>query len=105
MKLKAAIKQMISKKEDGQAMLLVLILVMMASLVIAPLLNYMGTGIKADSVYASRTNSLYAADTGVKDAIWQLENGHYVPTQGGGATTPPADNCQWNDRKHFHFLV
>ena len=90
MKLKAAIKQMISKKEDGQAMLLVLILVMMASLVIAPLLNYMGTGIKADSVYASRTNSLYAADTGVKDAIWQLENGHYVPTQGGGATTPPA---------------
>ena len=55
-------------------MFLVLILLLIGGLITAPLLAHMGTGIIAGEVYERRTAELYAADAGVEDAIWKIQN-------------------------------
>ena len=61
--------------EKGQAFIVVLILLLLGGLIIAPLLAYMSTGLKAGQVYEKKTDELYAADAGVEDARWQIEWG------------------------------
>jgi len=63
------------KDEKGQALVMVLILLLVSGLIIGPLLSYMGNGLNIGSVYEGRTAELYAADAGVEDAVWQIEQG------------------------------
>ncbi len=70
--MKIAVKRLI-RDEKGQAMFLVLILLLISGLIIAPLLAYMGTGLIAGEVYERRTAELYAADAGVEDAVWKIQ--------------------------------
>lgn len=60
--------------ERGQALIIVMILLLMGGLIIAPLLGYMGTGLIVGRVHEERMDELYAADSGVEDAIWQIIN-------------------------------
>ncbi|MFW6105441.1 MAG: hypothetical protein ACOC7P_02540 [Chloroflexota bacterium] len=61
--------------EKGQALVLVIILLLVGGLVIAPLLDFMGTGLKVGKdVYENKTYELYAADAGIEDAMWKLQN-------------------------------
>lgn len=60
--------------EKGQAMILVLVLLVLGSLIIAPLLGFMGTGLLAGQVFENRMAEFYAADAGVEDALWKLIN-------------------------------
>ena len=60
------------KGERGQALVLVLIMLLLGGLIIAPLLAYMGTGIKTGLVFEKKTDELYAADAGVEDAVWKI---------------------------------
>jgi hypothetical protein len=61
--------------EKGQALLIVLILMLVGGLIIAPLLAYMGTGIKVGKeVYEERMAELYAADAGIEDGVWNIMN-------------------------------
>jgi len=60
--------------EKGAALVLVLILLLISGLIIGPLLSYMGTGLITGEVYETRTDELYAADAGVEDAIWKIQN-------------------------------
>ena len=62
----------INKRESGQALISVLILLLLGSLIIAPLLAYMGTGVKAGQVYEKKMDEVYAADAGVDDAIYKI---------------------------------
>ena len=50
-----------------------LILLLIGGLISAPLLSHMGTGLLAGEVYEARTAELYAADAGVEDAIWKID--------------------------------
>ena len=59
--------------QEGYALLSVLILMLTGSLLIAPLLNYMGTGIKTTTVFQTKSEELYAADAGIEDARWQVK--------------------------------
>jgi hypothetical protein len=72
--MKVAVKRLI-RNEKGQAMLLALILLLVGGLMSASLLAYMGTGLLAGEVYETRTAELYAADAGVEDAVWKIQNG------------------------------
>jgi len=64
-----------------------LILLLIGGLISAPLLSYMGTGLLAGEVYEARTAELYAADAGVEDAIWKIQNQDgYLPCSPG---SPP----------------
>jgi hypothetical protein len=62
------------KDEKGQTLILALILVVVGGLIIAPLLDYMGTGLISGQVYDQRTDELYAADAGVEDAVWKIQH-------------------------------
>lgn len=45
---------------------------LIGSLIITPLLSYMGTGIKTGTIYKEKTEELYAADAGIEDGVWQV---------------------------------
>jgi len=75
--MKIAMKRLI-KNEKGQALVMVLILLLIGGLIIGPLLSYMGNGLNIGSVYEGRTAELYAADAGVEDAVLQIEQGEVV---------------------------
>jgi hypothetical protein len=70
---KIAVKRLI-RDEKGQTLILVLILLAVGALIIAPLLNYMGTGLISGEVYDKKTDELYAADAGAEDAVWKIQN-------------------------------
>jgi len=70
--MKIAVRRLI-REEKGQALVLVLILLVVGGLVIAPLLDFMGTGLKVGKeVYENKMYETYAADAGVEDGLWQI---------------------------------
>jgi hypothetical protein len=63
------------RDEKGAGVLaLVLVLLVVGGLVLTPLLGLMGTGLISGQVYEKKTDELYAADAGVEDAIWKIQN-------------------------------
>lgn len=68
----------IIRDETGQALPVVLILLVLGGLVIAPSLSYAATSLDSGRNNMRSVNGLYAADAGVQDALWCLNNG--VPT-------------------------
>jgi hypothetical protein len=66
----------ICNNQRGQALVLVLILLLVAGLIVAPLLQFMGTGIKASITHENKMDELYAADAGIEDAKWQVKSGN-----------------------------
>jgi hypothetical protein len=60
--------------EKGNALTMVLIVLVVGGLILAPLLGLMGTGVLAGQVYENKTDELYAADAGVEDAIWKIRD-------------------------------
>jgi len=62
----------LERDEKGQALLIVLILLVIGGLIIGPLLGYMSTGLIVGQAYEWRMDELYAADSGVEDALWQI---------------------------------
>ena len=70
---KIDVKRLI-RDEKGQALVMVLILLLIGGLISGPLLSYMGTGLNTGEVYERRTVELYAADAGVEDAVWKIQN-------------------------------
>ncbi|NWF78391.1 MAG: hypothetical protein HXY36_07390 [Chloroflexi bacterium] len=62
------------REEKGQALVLVLILLLVGGLIIAPLLDLMGTGLKVGKgVYENKMYEIYAADAGVEHALSLLK--------------------------------
>jgi Tfp pilus assembly protein PilX len=60
--------------EAGQALILVLVLLALASLIIPALLSFISTGTKTNSTYSTKTAELYAADAGIQDGTWQIKS-------------------------------
>ncbi len=63
--------------ESGQALLLVIFLIVAGSVLVAPLLSFAATGLNSSRlVFDKKTSELYAADAGVEHARWQVKYGH-----------------------------
>ncbi len=67
-------------QQKGFALLTVLILMLVGSLIITPLLNFMGTGVKTTMVYNTKSQELYAADAGIEDGRWLIEKDKVATT-------------------------
>jgi len=68
--------------ESGRGSLeAVLILLILGSLIVTPILAFMGTGLKAGQTHETRTAELYAADAGWSSALWHAKEGE-VPVGG-----------------------
>lgn len=66
--------KLLSKRESGQAFILVLVLLLIGGLMLPPLLALVNTGLKSSQLYEQKTDELFAADTGVEDALWKIIN-------------------------------
>lgn len=61
------------RREKGQAIILVLIVLGLGALVISPTLKYASTGLKAYQIGQQRMQEEYAADAATENAIWRLK--------------------------------
>jgi hypothetical protein len=59
--------------EKGLILPLVLIFMALGVIIMVPLLQYMGAGLKIGQKYQGFTDELYAADAGIQDGIWQIK--------------------------------
>jgi Tfp pilus assembly protein PilX len=78
--MKKSILTRLNKDERGQALVLVLILMLLGGLIVTPLLSHMGTGLKVGQVFENKADELYAADSGIEDGLWQVKNDQ-LPTK------------------------
>ncbi len=62
------------KSEKGQALVVVLILMVLGGLLIVPCLNYTATSLNTGQVHKETMALIYAADAGVGDALWGIKN-------------------------------
>jgi len=67
--------KLLSKRESGQALILVLVLLLIGGLMLPSLLALASTGLKSSQVYEQKTDEFYASISGVEDALWKIMNG------------------------------
>lgn len=66
--------KILSKPKKGQVLIMmVLIIFGVSSLVMIPLLNFMSTGVITNKKEGQNTQEVYAAEAGVRDAIWKIQ--------------------------------
>jgi hypothetical protein len=61
------------RDQSGQVLTLALIFLLISSLVITPLLVYMGTGLRTNQVFDKKTSAIYSADSGIEDGKWKIQ--------------------------------
>ena len=62
------------KREDGIALPAVLAMMALGSLLIVPSINYVATTLQAGEMVQEKFKGMLAADAGVEDALWKIEN-------------------------------
>ena len=61
------------RDEQGQALLMVLVMLLVGSLMVTPVLSFTATGLKSTQTQENRTLEFYATDAGIEDAIWKVK--------------------------------
>jgi hypothetical protein len=84
----------VNQGETGYSLVLVLVMMMVGSLIIAPLLGYISTGLRTGRVFEGKTTQLYAADAGIEDGYWQIKYEHLATTLVG--YSPYNYTSTWN---------
>lgn len=77
------------RDEKGQAMILVVLLLLVGALIITPLLGFMGTGLMAGQINETKMAEFYAADAGVENGLWELIIANLDVPEGTPATLTP----------------
>jgi len=72
------------KDQKGQLLIGTLLLLLIGTLIIVPTLGLMGTGITSGRVYEQKDDEIYAADSGVEDALWHIRNDNIAAPLGAG---------------------
>ncbi len=65
--------------QDGQAIILVLILLVIGSLVLVPALSLNMLALRNNTQYQSQTNEVYTADSGIEDGVWRIKYDYFGP--------------------------
>ncbi len=69
------------KGQKGQVLPAVLALLVIGGLTIAPGLNYTATSLNGSRIVSEDISGIYAADAGVAEVLWALENSQTPPLQ------------------------
>ena len=90
-------KSGLMKDEKGQILIWVIALMMLAALVIPPFVASAWSGVHTSQVRQERMQELYAADTGIEDALkWIVSNGEIqrpdLNDPNGNSTFPPGNS-------------
>ncbi len=68
-------------EQKGLAMPMVLLLMILGGLTLAPAINFAASGLTGIQKDSMSLRGLYAADAGVEDAIWSIQQGQVPPVQ------------------------
>ncbi len=90
----------VTKEQKGQVLPISLILLVLGGLLIIPTFNYCSTSLKGQQVVESKALELYAADAGVEDGLWQIENDQLADLFAG--YTPAYDPYAYSDYNHLY---
>lgn len=71
-KLRPALKRT-AVNESGMALILVLVLLLLGSLCIVPVLDFVSTGLKTGMVFEKKTGEQFAADAGIEEGMWRIK--------------------------------
>jgi len=71
---KIGVKRLI-RDEKGYILIVALLVLVLVGLVSGPVLSYMVSGLRAGHVFETGAAELYAADAGVEDAVWKIQQG------------------------------
>ena len=71
-RIKRAVKE-INRRQNGQVLIIMLIVLALGGIVLAPTLNHAATSIKHQQLIETDALELYAADAGIENAIWKLQ--------------------------------
>lgn len=104
--MKAALARAI-RDETGKILIMVLILLVVGGLIMGPLLGLMSTGLASGQVYEKKLAELYAADAGVEDAKWHLQDDSRLASKLSPDCDPEwtADDIQWPVYYRLHDAV
>ena len=92
-------RQLLRNQSGQGTLIVVLILFILGALIMTPLLGLMGTGLKSGQTHEQLTEELYAADAGVEDAFWKIQN---LPDSLPGQLENPSDSYTYpEDKKPF----
>ncbi|MBM3131908.1 MAG: hypothetical protein FJZ95_02595 [Chloroflexi bacterium] len=61
--------------EKGHLFILTLLWIFLAALIIPPTLGHVHTTLKTERIYDEKTYAVYAADSGIEDAMWHIKEG------------------------------
>jgi hypothetical protein len=86
----------VNARKSGFALVSVLIVMALAGLIVTPLLNFISTGAKTGQMYENKTDELYAADSGVQNAVWQIKFKHLKSTFPAYSAYDYATNWDYN---------
>jgi len=70
----ARLWQQIRKSEQGQALPIVLVLLVLGGLLVTPSLDYAATSLNASMIVKQNMRGVYAADAGVEHVLWAVRN-------------------------------
>ncbi len=98
--MKTGMRRLI-REEKGAALALTLVLLLIGGLIITPVIRHMGTGIIAGGVHEKRMGELYAADAGVEDAIWKIQN----PDDIADWPDPTCADSPWEEPYEYELWV
>ena len=76
--------------------MLTLVFLVVGALMIAPLLEFMGTGLKSGGVFERKTGELYAGDAGIEDAVWMIKYADRDDATGVFSLTSPANYNEYD---------
>jgi hypothetical protein len=65
--------------QSGQAIILVLILLVIGSLVLVPALSLSMAALRSNQKYQAQTNEVYTADSGIEDGVWRIKYDYFGP--------------------------
>jgi hypothetical protein len=61
--------------QNGQSLIIVLVLLTFGSLILTSLLPFMSTALKTGRTYDVRDTQIYTADSGIEDGLWRVKYG------------------------------
>lgn len=69
------IKRIITEEAGGTALIYALLMVFFGGLMVPPMMDFVDNGLGACQIYEQKTDEIYAADSGIEDALWRVKYG------------------------------
>jgi hypothetical protein len=65
-------------EEAGQALVIVLVMLVLGSLTLVPVLDHASTTLKSGVQYENKTDQYYSADAGIEEGLWRIKYSYWA---------------------------